>query len=341
MCRETRGFRGYRRTSARSHSAPFRQHAETILRLIWLGRRDPMRLIPTPAISRILLAVFAITVGTTGATQTPVELQPNELVRRTVASEMKSTDQTAKYMFRERKETPEGSQTKLFVQTRDAMVGMLVAYNDHPLNQEQRRGEYGRIQHIIDNPSELEHKRAKEKEDAERVKSILKALPDAFLYEYDGTEPGKPGIGKPGDEMVRLKFRPNPKYEPPTRVEQVLTGMSGVVLIDTQSQHIARIDGTLFKDVAFGWGILGHLDRGGHFLVDQTDIGDKNWSISRMQLAFTGKLLLFKSLDIKSTEVYSDFQSVPADISFAEGAQLLRKQIATIAENQSQPESAK
>jgi hypothetical protein len=227
------------------------------------------------------------------------------------------------------------------VETRDAMVGMVVAYNDRPLNPDERQGEYGRIQRFIDDPAELDRKRKKEKEDAERVKSILKALPDAFLYEYDGTDTGKPGMGKPGNSLLRLKFRPNPKYEPPTRVEQVLTGMQGVVLIDPQKQHVARIDGTLFEDVAFGWGILGHLNRGGHFLVDQTDIGDDNWSISRMELAFTGKVLLFKSLNIKSTEIYSDFRPVPADLTFAEGVQLLRKQIATVAQNQAQDQSHK
>ena len=98
----------------------------------------------------------------------------------------------------QRKETPTGSQTKLMVETRDAMVGMAVAYNDRPLNPDQRQGEYGRIQRFINDPAELDRKRKKEKEDSERVKSILKALPDAFLYEYDGTEAGRAGVGKTG-----------------------------------------------------------------------------------------------------------------------------------------------
>ncbi len=244
---------------------------------------------------------------------------------------MKSTDQGPKYMFREHKQTAAGSQTRLLVQTRDAMVGMMIAHDGHPLSQAERQGEYGRIQHFIDDPAELDRKRRKEKEDADRVRSILKALPDAFLYEYEGTETGTPEVGKPGETLVRLKFHPNPKYEPPTHVEQVLTGMQGVLLIDPREQHIARIDGTLFQEVGFGWGILGHLDRGGHFRVDQVDVGGDNWSISRMDLAFTGKILLFKSLNIKSTEIYSDFRPVPSDLTFAQGAQLLRKQLDTIA----------
>ena len=272
--------------------------------------------------------------GNWSGAQNPPVVPPNELVRRAVENEVKTNNQGPKYMCRQRKETLAGSQTKLMVETRDAMVGMVVANNDQPLDQEQRRSEYGRIERFVNEPAELDRKRKQEKESAERVNLILKALPDAFLYEYDGTETGRSGVGKPGDQLLRLKFRPNPKYDPPTHVEQVLVGMQGVVLLDPRSQHIARIDGTLFKDVAFGWGILGHLDRGGHFQVDQTDVSDNNWTIARMDLTFTGKVLLFKSINIKSTEIYSDFHPVSPDLTFAQGFQLLKQQQAAIAQNQ-------
>ena len=300
-----------------------------------------MKLFPFRTVSQTLFISLALTSTSGSAAEAPPGVQPVELIRRAVENEIKSNDQPAKYMFRQRKETPEGSQTRLLVETREAMAGMVIAYNDRPLNPEQRQGEYGRIQRFIDNPAELDRKRQKEKEDSDRVQSILKALPDAFLYEYDGTETSRPGVGKPGDELLRLKFRPNPKYDPPTRVEQVLTGMEGVVLVDAQKLHIARIDGTLFKDVAFGWGILGHLDRGGHFQVDQTDVDANHWSISRMVLAFTGKILMLKNLNIKSTAIYSDFQSVPANLSFAQGVDLLKKQLAMVGENQARNSSGK
>ncbi len=281
-----------------------------------------------------LVAALALSLSAGSLAEGPPGNTPSELVRRAVANEIKSNNLSPKYMCRQRKETPAGSQTKLMVETRDAMVGMVVAYNDQPLNQQQRRDEYGRIERFVNQPAELERKRKQEKESAERVSLILKALPDAFLYEYDGTEIGRPGVGKSGDQLLRLKFRPNPRYDPPSHVEQVLTGMQGVVLLDPQKQRIARIDGTLFKDVGFGWGILGHLDRGGHFQVDQADVNDDNWAIARMDLAFTGKVLLFKSIDIKSTEIYGDFHPVPPDLTFAQGIELLKQQQAAIAQNQ-------
>ena len=266
-------------------------------------------------------------------TQSP-SLAPAELVRKTVQNEVKAaTDDSVRYMFRSRKETPRGTQTKLYVQTRDAMVGLLIALNDKPLTPEQRQAEESRVERLLKNPAELQHKRKQEKDDEERTTRIMKALPDAFLYQYDGTETGKQGVGTPGDELVRLRFRSNPNYDPPSRVEQVLAGMQGVLLIDAKRDRVAKIEGTLFRDIGFGWGILGHLDKGGHFLVEQTSVPGNGWEISHMNLNFTGKIMMFKRLTIKSDEVYSDFRPVPRNLTFAQGFALLKKQEALLAEN--------
>jgi len=159
---------------------------------------------------------------------------------------------------------------------------------------------------------------------------IVRALPDAFLYEYAGAEPASTGIGRAGSTLVKLKFRPNPRYEPPTRVEEVLTGMQGYVLVDAVRYRIASIDGTLFKPVGFGWGILGHLDRGGRFMVQQQEVGDNFWEISSMSLSFAGKILLVKNLNISSTEVFSGFKRVPSDLTFTQAVELLKKEVATV-----------
>src|SRR5215831_7064808 len=278
------------------------------------------------SVTRGILLLLAV-LPCLASPETP--LSPNELVRRTVQNEIKSSSGPSNYMFRDHKETPGGSQTKLVVETEDATAGLLIAINGKALSPEQREAEIARIERFVNSPEELK----KKKKEAERVTRIMKALPDAFLYQNDGTETGTNSLGKAGDELVRLKFRPNPDYTPPSHTEQVLTGMSGYLLIDTSRNRIAKIDGTLMKDVGFGWGILGHLDKGGHFLVEQADVGNDHWEISHMELAFTGKVLLFKNLNIKSTETYSDFRQVPYNLTFAQGVDLLKKQEAELAQN--------
>jgi hypothetical protein len=107
--------------------------------------------------------------------------------------------------------------------------------------------------------------------------------------------------------------------------------MQGYVLVDAVRYRIASIDGTLFKPVGFGWGILGHLDRGGRFMVQQQEVGDNLWEISSMTLSFTGKILLFKNLNISSTEVFSGFKRVPSDLTFAQAVELLKKEESSLA----------
>ncbi|MGA8441789.1 MAG: hypothetical protein WB762_32005 [Candidatus Sulfotelmatobacter sp.] len=244
-------------------------------------------------------------------------------------------DDTTKHMFRSRKQTPQGSQTRLYAETQQAMVGMTVAYNDKPLTPEQKKDEENRLMEMVNNPDLLKHKHSQEQETADRTLRIVKALPEAFLYDYDGEEEGSAGLGRPGVRLVRLRFRPNPGYQAPSHVEQVLVGMKGVVIIDPVERRIAKIDGILFKEVSFGWGILGHLNTGGHFLVQQCDAGQDSWEISRMSLEFTGKILLFKSLFLKSDEVFDDFRLLPSDTTFAQGVQILKAEEVKLAPNRS------
>lgn len=251
-------------------------------------------------------------------------LPPIELVRATVAREAAAAEDTSvKHCFRSRKQTAHGSQTKIYVETRDVMLGMVVANDDQPSSAAQVQAEKSRLQRLINDPTQLRHKQKQEKEDTEHTLRIVKALPDAFLYEYNGTQDGTGDVGKVGDKLIRLKFRPNPSYAPPSHVEQVLTGMQGELLIDAKCHRIAKIDGTLFKEVGFGWDILGHLDKGGHFMVQQAELLDGTWDVTHMTLNLTGKILLLKSLNIKTDEVFSDFRQVPQSLTIAQGIELL------------------
>jgi hypothetical protein len=307
-----------------------RRSSATIVGDATFGMLRPISVVLCPA------WVLFLAASTLAQQPAPTSARPDpaDLVRKAVQNEIKSsTDDNLRFMFRETKTTPRGSETKLFVETRDATAGLVVAYDGKPLTPEQRHAEEGRVARFLSNPEELKKKRKQERGDADRTLRIVRAMPDAFQFDYAGEEPDDPRLGKPGDLLVKLNFRPNPGYQPPSRIEQVLTGMRGVMFIDDARHRIARIDGTLFKDVAFGWGILGHLDKGGHFLVEQQEIGDHRWEISRISLDFTGRILLFKSLSIKSTEVFSDYKQVPSDLTFAQALELLKKEGATMAEN--------
>jgi len=272
-----------------------------------------------------VLALMAATATVFAQAPQALEVSPGDLVRSTVANEVAAADNTTvKHLFCSRKQTPKGSQTRLYVQTNDAMAGILIAINDRPLTPQQQQGETNHLAWLMSNPDQLRKKQAQEKKDADLTLRIVKALPDAFRYAYADTDNATSRPNRAGSGLVRLDFTPNPAYSPPSRIEQVLTGMRGFLLIDTNRGRIARIDCTLFKEVGFAWGILGHLDKDGHFRVQQADLGDGTWDITEMDLNITGKILLFKSISMVWDEVFSNFRRVPDNLTFAQGVDLLK-----------------
>jgi hypothetical protein len=280
--------------------------------------------------ARLIAALTVAAAVGSSSGQQPASSSLRELVRQTTENEIRANNGGRKLMFKDHKETARGSQVNLMVETSEGTAGLLIESDGKPLTAEQRQAEEARLAALAQNPAELRKKQKAEREDTDRTVRIMKALPDAFLYEANGTEIGRQGLGDPGDELVRMSFRSNPNYNPPSRTEQVLTGMRGYILIDQRQKRIAKIDGTLFKDVTFGWGIFGRLDKGGRFVVQQGVVADKDWEITLMDISFTGKELLLKKLVIKSKESFSDFRPAPPNLTFAQGVELLKKQAAPL-----------
>lgn len=252
---------------------------------------------------------------------------PVELMRAVVASEVAAAQNTSvKFMFRSRRTTQKGVQNRAYAEANEAVASMMIGQSDQPLTPEQERAEAGQLAELVNHPDRLHRKQEREQQELDHTLRIMKALPEAFCYQYAGTEPGDSALGKPGTQLVRLDFKPNPSYSPPSNVEQVLTGMEGYVLIDPASHRLARIDARLVKEVNFGWGIFGHLNQGGTFRVQQADEGSSNWAVTQMTLKLTGKILMLKSLNLISDETFEDFQRLPDNVPFAKAVELLQTQ---------------
>ena len=265
--------------------------------------------------------------------QTAKPADAAELMRSVVANEIAAGQNTAvKFMFHSRRTTQKDVQNRIYAEANEAMATMIVGRTDQPLTAEQERAEADKLAQLASHPDQLRREQEREKQEMEHTMRIMKALPDAFCYQYAGTENAESGLGKAGAQLIRLNFKPNPSYAPPSSVEQVLQGMEGYILVDASSRRIARIDGTLFRDVNFGWGIFGRLDKGGSFRVQQADAGDGNWVVTQMTLKLTGKILLLKSLNLVSDETFEGFQRLPDDLPFAKAVELLQAQEVRLAQ---------
>lgn len=277
----------------------------------------------TIAIATMVLSVLGLAFNSS----TPADT-PDQLIRKTIANEIGA--ESVHFMYRSRTRTKDGFETRVFVRTKQGTAGILIRINDQPADLARQQAEIGRLNHIIDDPAAVRRMLKEQQEEADRSRRILEAMPNAFIYQFDDPkEQCTSRTGASRQSVVRLKMQPNPSYSPPTRIEQVLTAMQGSVVIDCSEYRIRKIDGTLFRNVNFGWGVIGHLDKGGRFVVEQAKVDDGHWETVRVDLNFTGKVLLFKRLVINSSEVLTSFQRLPDDLTLAEGVALLKKQITT------------
>jgi len=280
-------------------------------------------------VGRLPVAAIALTFSCAlGIAQQKSDLDPQELVRRAAKNEVKASQYNQYFMYRDYTDYKTHSITEEVIETPQGGLSSTIAINGKPLTPDQRAKENQKLAKFANDPEARRKREESSREEDERERLMLTSLPDAFLYTYAGTQQGPDG-----DELVHLTFRPNPNFNPPNHETRVYQGMQGDVLIDRKALRIAKIDGTLFKDVEFGWGILGRLYKGGKFYIEQRDVGNGRWEMVRETLDFNGKILMIKPLTIYSTETATDFRPVPADLTVAQALDLLHKSDQTVAQN--------
>jgi hypothetical protein len=291
-----------------------------------------MRKLRLCLLAAVLAGVLAV-LPAYAAQETPLPGLPqsaNELVREAIHNELNDNDPTH-YMYRLVKKTPDGSETREVIETRDLIVARLLARNGEPLTPEEQQKEDQRLRRLLTDSSYLRSKQKSQHEDDQRTRRMVQALPDAFVYQYLGVKPQLNG------QLVVLYFKPNPNYDAPSRELQVYSGMAGTMEISLPARRLALIDATLFRDVTFGWGIFGRLNEGGRFLVEQSRVHDHHWEPTHMVLHFDGKVLLFKTLKIRQDQTTSGYRPVPA-MSVAQALEFLKQQDGEIARTQGSKE---
>ncbi len=270
--------------------------------------------------------LFFLLTAMPGLSQQKSDVDPIALVRAASKNEIRANDVEQYYMFRDSTEYKDHSIVKEIVRTPQGGLSSTLLINGHPLSADERKKEDEKLQRFANDPDARRKRREANRADDKRAELMLTSLPDAFLYTYVGTD-----HGPRGEDIVHLKFKPNPGFNPPNHETAVYQGMEGDMLIDKQAMRIAKIDGTLVKDVDFGWGILGKLYKGGKFRIVQKDVGGGHWEEVEETLNFFGKILMFKSLTIWSTETMTDFRPISPNLSTAQALDLLHKSVETMA----------
>ena len=140
----------------------------------------------------------------------------------------------------------------------------------------------------------------------------MRLLPEAFVNHFEGS------VEAPNGTAIRMTFEPNPHFSPPTLESRILTGIRGEIWIDPTDLRVVRIEGHLFREVDYGWGILGTLYPGGTIRIEQVKTPECGWQLSHLVLNMTGKELMLKSLRVVVDETANDYHPVPPEWKYTD-----------------------
>jgi hypothetical protein len=93
--------------------------------------------------------------------------------------------------------------------------------------------------------------------------------------------------------------------------------------IDTKNHHLVRMEGTTFRGVNFGWGLVAHIYPGGKLLLEQTDAGGGRWIFTRFTEDVSVRALMVKTMNIHTNVEASSFQTLPGPMSYQDAIRLL------------------
>jgi hypothetical protein len=257
----------------------------------------------------------------------PLPKDATQYVKDTINRQLnaEASDHTH-WRYRIHREDDKGSQDRDVIDTKDGQLARVLLINGQPLTVEQRAADEARMKKLVEDPNERAKRDKRAKDDDDKGNQMLRAIPEAFVFKYEGFENGQ----------VSLSFFPNPHYNAPTRELQVFRSMSGKVWIDRAERRLARMDGGLFEDVTFGWGLLGRLNKGGTFSIRQSRVGEGHWVYVSLDVKMVGHAVVFKSINVRQVERIYDFHRMNDNMTISEAYQLLEKGDAPIsAENQS------
>ncbi len=265
-----------------------------------------------------LLALLPIGAAFSQSTAARPAISADDLVRAVVANELKAQGESrGRWMYRVDKEEQNKQKAKEVVQTGQGSLERLVAIDGRPLNAKEQQDERERIGNLVRNSAEQQRLEQTKKKDAEQCRAFFKMLPDALIFIYAGRD----------GNLIKLNYRPNPGFQPPSREARVFHEMEGEMWVHETQRRLVSIRGQLIADVKFAGGLLGHLEKGGHFHVEQRELLPGQWDLTFMEVDMKGKALLFKTIAVQEKEYRSDFRTVPDGLTLAEAADILAKEV--------------
>lgn len=264
----------------------------------------------------ILAAASAVCSAQQGAQE-----EPGKLVREVVYNELHDHDRHGYWRYWVERHSANDIRVEEQVETSDGPIARAVSSNGQPVSQQVAQQEETRLRDLANSPGERANLRQSYREDEKRITRILAMLPDAFVYQDEGTDNG----------IRHLRFTPNPAYSAHCIESRVFHQLSGDLFVDVRMKRMKDLEGHLNDNIDFGMGLLGRVNKGSWFRMVRTQVSSTEWKTERLEVHMSGRALLLKTLARDTSEVRGGFEAVPPRMSLEQGLRVLDE---TVAERQ-------
>jgi hypothetical protein len=272
--------------------------------------------LPTPARGQ-----SGDTTGHESATN-PLARPPRSWAVDTVANELLALHHRGSYLrYRMHVVDVKNDYVRDVIESKDGTVARMILKNGRALTEEEDKAERQRLNDMIASPSDYAKHVQHEEEGKKLADQLMRLLPDAMIYSYT---PGQPQTGKNhGALEVVLDYEPNPKFNPPMTTAEALKGLKGRVWIDANSRQLVRMDGTIFRAVNFGWGMLAHIYPGGYLMIEQTNAGGNRWIFTKFIEQVKVRALMVKTINIDTKVEAGSFETLSGPIGYQDAVRML------------------
>lgn len=239
----------------------------------------------------------------------------DEIVRHVVKNELYADDHDhTRWMYRDQYQSPDKDIVKLIIQTPGFSLSEIILDHGRPPSEQEHQADLAHMQQLVSDPAAREKQKRNSQHDDQQARDLMNMLPEAFVWQVVSRENGE----------IRLSYKPNPNFSPPSMSARVMAAMSGSMVVDEQQMRLEQLNGRLMQAVEFGWGLFGKLNAGGTFQIVRSQLAPGIWDITQTHVHINGHALFFKSIGDQEDEVSSDYHRTPEGVDLVSAARMLR-----------------
>jgi hypothetical protein len=184
----------------------------------------------------------------------------------------------------------------------------LIAVAGKPLDPEELSRRDAEHQKALDKrQAETARERGKRLERHAEERRERNAVLDDALAVFDIAFVGRKVVE--GQNLLIATATPRPHARVTTREGKWMKQFAGEVWISESDYQIARLDMRAIDDVSIGWGIVGRVHKGSRFVFARRKIED-TWLPSEVTFDATGRTLLFRRFEVRTTTTFSDYRRI-------------------------------